>query len=133
MENRAQVLEDSCDAVEDVTYSKPFTPEELALKREQLTDASIKIADIEEEKKTVMDGYKERLKPLQTQKEDAIKALRDKSQTVTEKCFKFFDEDTKTVGFYNSEGNLVNSRPAFKQELQKTIFSVMRKNGTEDN
>lgn len=133
LEDRAQVLEDSCDAVEDVTYSKPFTPEELALKREQLTDASIKIADIEEEKKTVMDGYKERLKPLQTQKEDAIKALRDKSQTVTEKCFKFFDEDTKTVGFYNSEGNLVNSRPAFKQELQKTIFSVMRKNGTEDN
>lgn len=133
LEDRAQVLEDSCDAVEDVTYSKPFTPEELALKREQLTDASIKIADIEEEKKEVMDGYKERLKPLQTQKEDAIKALRDKSQTVTEKCYKFFDEDTKTVGFYNSEGNLVNSRPAFKQELQKTIFSVMRKNGTEDN
>lgn len=133
LEDRAQVLEDSCDAVEDVTYSKPFTPEELALKREQLTDASIKIADIEEEKKTVMDGYKERLKPLQTQKEDAIKALRDKSQTVTEKCYKFFDEDTKTVGFYNKEGNLVNSRPAFKQELQKTIFSVMRKNGTEDN
>lgn len=133
LEDRAQVLEDSCDAVEDVTYSKPFTPEELALKREQLTDASIKIADIEEEKKQVMDGFKERLKPLQTQKEDAIKALRDKSQTVTEKCYKFFDEDTKTVGFYNSEGNLVNSRPAFKQELQKTIFSVMRKNGTEDN
>lgn len=133
LEDRAQVLEDSCDAVEDVTYSKPFTPEELALKREQLTDASIKIADIEEEKKEVMDGYKERLKPLQTQKEDAIKALRDKSQTVTEKCYKFFDEDTKTVGFYNKEGNLVNSRPAFKQELQKTIFSVMRKNGTEDN
>lgn len=133
LEDRAQVLEDSCDAVEDVTYSKPFTPEELALKREQLTDASIKIADIEEEKKTVMDGFKERLKPLQTQKEDAIKALRDKSQTVTEKCYKFFDEDTKTVGFYNKEGNLVNSRPAFKQELQKTIFSVMRKNGTEDN
>lgn len=133
LEDRAQVLEDSCDAVEDVTYSKPFTPEELALKREQLTDASIKIADIEEEKKQVMDGYKEQLKPLQTQKEDAIKALRDKSQTVTEKCYKFFDEDTKTVGFYNKEGNLVNSRPAFKQELQKTIFSVMRKNGTEDN
>lgn len=133
LEDRAQVLEDSCDAVEDVTYSKPFTPEELALKREQLTDASIKIADIEEEKKEVMDGFKERLKPLQTQKEDAIKALRDKSQTVTEKCYKFFDEDTKTVGFYNKEGNLVNSRPAFKQELQKTIFSVMRKNGTEDN
>ena len=133
LEDRAQVLEDSCDAVEDVTYSKPFTPEELALKREQLTDASIKIADIEEEKKTVMDGYKEKLKPLQAVKDDAIKALREKSQTVTEKCYKFIDEESKTAGFYNKEGILVYSRPMFKQELQKTIFSVIRSTGTEDN
>ena len=78
LEERAQFLEDNCDAVEDVTYSRAFSPEELALKREQLTDASIKIADIEEEKKEVMDGFKERLKPLQEQKGEAIKALRDK-------------------------------------------------------
>ena len=53
IEERAQFLEDNCDAVEDVTYSRAFAPEELALKREQLTDSSIKIADIEEEKKEV--------------------------------------------------------------------------------
>ena len=132
LELRAQFLEDNCDAVEDVTYSRAFAPEELALKREQLTDASIKIADIEEEKKEVMDGYKERLKPLQEQKAEAIKALRDKSETVTETCYKFFDEDTKMVGFYNKEGNLVNSRPVFKQELQKTIFATLRKTGTDN-
>ena len=132
IEEREQFLEDNCDAVEDVTYSRAFAPEELALKREQLTDSSIKIADIEEEKKEVMDGFKERLKPLQEQKADAIKALRDKSQTVTEKCYKCLDEDTKTVGFYNKEGNLVSSRPAFQRELQKTIQMDIRKNGTSD-
>lgn len=132
LEERASFLEDNCDAVEEVTYSRAFEPEELALKREQLTDASIKIADIEEEKKEVMDGFKERLKPLQEQKADAIKALRDKSQTVTEKCYKFLDEETKMVGFYNKEGNLVSSRPAFQRELQKTIQMDIRKNGTSD-
>ena len=132
LEERAGFLEDNCDAVEEVTYSRAFEPEELALKREQLTDASIKIADIEEEKKEVMDGYKEKLKPLQTQREDAIKALRDKSQTVTEKCYKFLDEETKMVGFYNKEGNLVSSRPAFQKELQKTIQMDIRKNGTNN-
>lgn len=132
LEERASFLEDNCDAVEDVTYSRAFEPEELALKREQLTDASIKIADIEEEKKEVMDGFKKRLKPLQEQKADAIKALRDKSQTVTEKCYKFLDEGTKMVGFYNKEGNLVSSRPAFQRELQKTIQMDIRKNGTND-
>lgn len=132
LEERASFLEDNCDAVEEVTYSRAFEPEELALKREQLTDASIKIADIEEEKKEVMDGFKERLKPLQEQKADAIKALRDKSQTVTEKCYKFLDEETKMVGFYNKEGNLVSSRPAFQKELQKTIQMYIRKNGTNN-
>ena len=132
LEERASFLEDNCDVVEEVTYSRAFEPEELALKREQLTDASIKIADIEEEKKEVVDGFKERLKPLQEQKADAIKALRDKSQTVTEKCYKFLDEETKMVGFYNKEGNLVSSRPAFQRELQKTIQMDIRKNGTSD-
>ena len=132
LDERASFLEDNCDAVEEVTYSRAFEPEELALKREQLTDASIKIADIEEEKKEVMDGFKERLKPLQEQKADAIKALRDKSQTVTEKCYKFLDEETKMVGFYNKEGNLVSSRPAFQRELQKTIQMDIRKNGTSN-
>ena len=132
LEERASFLEDNCDAVQEVTYSRAFEPEELALKREQLTDASIKIADIEEEKKEVMDGFKERLKPLQERKADAIKALSDKSQTVTEKCYKFLDEETKMVGFYNKEGNLVSSRPAFQRELQKTIQMDIRKNGTSD-
>lgn len=132
IEERAQFLEDNCDAVEDVTYSRSFAPEELALKREQLTDSSIKIADIEEEKKAVMDSIKERLKPLQEQKDEAIKALREKSQTVTEKCYKFLDEETKMVGFYNKEGNLVSSRPAFQKELEKTIMMELRKNGTNN-
>lgn len=132
LEERAQFLEDNCDAVEEVTYSRAFEPEELALKREQLTDASIQIADIEEEKKEVMDGFKKKLEPLNQLKGEAIKALREKSQTVTEKCYKFLDEETKMVGFYNKEGNLVNSRPAFQKELQKTIQMDIRKNGTHD-
>lgn len=132
LEGRAQFLEDNCDAVENVTYSRAFEPEELALAREQLTDASIKIADIEENKKEVMDAFKKQLEPLNQQKVEAIKALRDKSRTVTEKCYKFLDEDTKMVGFYNKEGNLVSSRPAFQKELEKTIHMELRKTGTHN-
>ncbi len=132
LEEREQFLEDNCDAVEDVTYSRAYTPEELALKREELTDASIRVADIEEEKKEAMNDFKRRLEPLNTQKAEAIRALREKSHTITEKCYKFIDEETKMVGFYNKEGNLVNSRPVFKQELQKTIYMETRKTGTRN-
>ncbi len=132
IEEREQFLRDNCDAVEEVTYSKAFTSEELAKQRENLTEVSIKIADIEEEKKQVMDGFKEQLKPLQTEKAEAISNLKSKSQVVTEECFKFLDEESGMIGFYNREGNLVNSRPAFPNELQKTMFSVLRKTGTND-
>ena len=51
---------------------------------------------------------------------------------LAQNTFKYFDEDTKMVGFYNKEGNLVNSRPAFPNEMQKTMFQVMRKDGTNN-
>ena len=131
LEEREGFLRDNCDEVSDVTYAKAFSPEELAQKREELTDASIKIADIEDELKLIKDSYKEKMKPMMEQKVAAIKALRDKSQTVTEQCFKFYDEETGMVGYYNKEGNLVNSRPAFANEKQKTVFSLLR-TGTDN-
>lgn len=132
MEERADYLRNTCDGTEEVSYSRVFTPEELAKQRELLTDASIKLADIDEEKKAAMDAFKEQAKPYVEQKNKAIENLRTKAETVTEECFKYFDEDTKMVGFYNKEGNLVSSRPAFPNEMQKTMFQVLRKDGTNN-
>ena len=132
LEERAQFLSNTCDGTEEVSYSRVFTPAELAEQREMLTDASIRLADIEEEKKAAMDAFKEQAKPYAEQKKKAIDALRTKAETVTEQCYKYFDEETKMVGFYNKEGNLVSSRPAFATEMQKTMFQVLRKDGTND-
>lgn len=126
LEEREEFLSNTCDGTEEVSYSRVFTPEELAKQRELLTDASIKLADIDEKKKAAMDQFKEQAKPFAEQRTKAINALRTKSETVTEKCYKFFDEETKMVGFYNKEGNLINSRPAFQNEMQKTVFADMR-------
>lgn len=126
LEEREEFLSNTCDGTEEVSYSRVFTPEELAKQRELLTDASIKLADIDEKKKAAMDQFKEQAKPFAEQRTKAINALRTKSETVTEKCYKFFDEETKMVGFYNKEGHLINSRPAFQNEMQKTVFADMR-------
>ena len=131
LEEREQFLRNTCDGTEEVSYSRVFTPEELAKQRELLTDASISLAEIEDAKKLAMSEFKERAKPYIKQKEKAIANLKTKSETVIEDCFKYFDEDTKMVGFYNIEGNLVSSRPAFPNEMQKTVFSEIRKTGTD--
>lgn len=132
LEQREQFLSDNSDDVEKVSYSKAFSPEELAKQREDLTDAAIKLADIEEQKKEANAHFKELMKPLEQKKAVAIKNLKDKAMVVEEDCYKFFDEETKMVGFYNKEGDLVSSRPAFPDELQKTIFAAIRSNGTTD-
>ena len=131
LEEREQFLRNTCDGTEEVSYSRAFTPEELAEQRELLTDASISLAEIEQAKKDAINGFKQRAKPYIDQKNDAIKKLRDKAETVIEDCFKYFDDETNMVGFYNIEGNLVNSRPAFPSEMQKTVFSEIRKTGAD--
>lgn len=129
---REVFLRNTCDGTETVSYSRVFTPEELAEQRELLTDASIMLADIEQAKKDALAGFKEQAKPYEEQRSKAIKNLRDKAETVEEECFKYLDEETKMVGFYNVEGNLVSSRPAFPNELQKTVFAEIRKTGTDN-
>lgn len=133
LEDRAQYLRDNCDAVEEITYSKSFSSEELAEQRETLTDLSIKIADIEEELAEAKSHFKELLKPLREQKAVAIENLKKKAQVVTEECCKFFDEEIKMIGYYNDEGKLVNSRPAFPNEMQGNLFRInVPKTGTDN-
>lgn len=132
IEAREEFLRNTCDGTEEVSYSRVFSPEELAKQRELLTDASIRLADIEEEKKQAMADFKEQAKPYAEQRAKAIQNLRTKAETVSEVCYKYFDEETNMVGFYNREGNLVSSRPAFPNEMQKTMFQVLRKEGTNN-
>lgn len=77
--------------------------------------------------------YSEKLKPLIQAKKQALEDLKKKAELVEEDCYKFIDEETREVGYYNDNGNLIESRPAYSEEIQKTIFQVLRKNGTEDN
>ena len=132
-EAREVYLHTICDGMETISYTRLFSPEELAEQREQLTEASIALADIEKTKKEAMADFAEQAKPHKEAKEKAIENLRSKSEVVEEECFKVLDDETKTVGFYNHNGDLVSSRGAFPKELQKTIFAEFRKTGTENN
>ncbi|MGI6814563.1 hypothetical protein ACFX5L_09265 [Bacteroides sp. KG123] len=125
-------LQDNADAVEEIGYTHRFTPDELAQKKELLAETSIKINDIEVEKKEVMDGYKEQLKPLNEEKQTLLENIKKGSEYVdNEECAKILYHEEKMAGYYNKLGELVYSRPIMPQEMQKTVFSINRKTGTE--
>ena len=131
-EQRRQFLADNADKVEKKEYMRHFTPEELLRKKEELSETCISINDIEEELKEIKAEYSEKLKPLIQAKKQALEDLKKKAELVEEDCYKFIDEETREVGYYNQNGDLIESRPAYSEEIQKTIFQVLRKNGTED-
>lgn len=129
---REAFLKDNCDRVEDKGYMKPYTPEQLQGHKERLANTSIEIAEIEAEKKASDAHFKGLLKPLREQYSQMVSNLKAKSEYVKEVCYKFVDQDTKEVGYYNADGNLIESRPATADELQPTIFTMTRKTGTND-
>lgn len=131
--NRWQFLQDNADAVESIGYTHRFTPEELAQKKESLAETSISINDIESEKKEVMAEFKDRLKPLNEEKQKLLENIKKGSEYVeNEECVKILYHDEKMAGYYNKLGELVYSRPIMPQEMQKSIFSINRKTGTDD-
>lgn len=129
--DRFDFLKDNADALEEIGYTHRFTPDELAQKKESLAETSIRINDIEIEKKEVMDGYKEQLKPLNVIKQTLLENIKKGSEYVEdEECAKILYHDEKMAGYYNKLGELVYSRPIMPQEMQKTIFNINRKTGT---
>lgn len=131
--DRWNFLLDNSDGIEEIGYVHRFTPEELAQKKEQLAEVSITINDIEILKKEKMDEYKERLKPLNEEKQEILDHIKKGSEyREHEKCAKIIYHEERTVGFYNALGELVYSRPIMPQEMQRTIFSINNnKTGTE--
>lgn len=131
-EQRKQFLADNADKVEKKEYMRSYTPEELQKLKESLSETCISINDIEEELNALKRSFAEKLKPLLAHKKEALEGLKKKAELVYEDCYKFLDEETREVGYYNQNGDLIESRRAYTEELQTTIFSITRKTGTDN-
>lgn len=127
---RDNFLKDNADSIEEKGYMRKFNEDELQDMKSELSETDILINDIEEEKKSITNGFKIKLKPLQLVRTNLLKNLKQKSEFVKEICYKFIDG--KNVLYYNSQGDLIDSRPANADELQRNIFQDIRKNGTEN-
>lgn len=123
-DERVRMLQDNCDSIEKQSYMKSFTHEEIVLMKDRLSDVSIDLNEIDIEKKDVVDIFKQRSKPLVREKLDLLNNIKRKAIDVSEECFKFVDQEEGTVGYYNSVGDLVFSRPIMPSEKQKTIFNL---------
>lgn len=131
-ERRKQFVEDNCDKIEEKSYMKPFTPELMSSKKDELSEVVIALSELESEKQSLMSQMKIKMKPLIDRHSVLLSEIKQKAEYTKEDCYKYVDHEAKEVGYYNAEGQLVESRPIRPDEMQKTIFNITSKTGTNE-
>ncbi len=129
-QDRIAFLRDNCDAVEDLGYVKQLKTEEIEELKDRLVENNIQLRDVRADKKAANKEFNDTIKQLEESNDEVTGKLKERSEFVTEPCYKFIDEETREVGYYNDEGVLVYSRPARPDECQRNIFKALR-TGTE--
>lgn len=125
-EERKQFLIDNADKVVEIDYHKSFYSDEMAKMKTEFAEKHIRIATLEEKIKDYKDEINQELKPLKEEVSAIRENLKSKGKLVHEKCYQFLDYEERMVCIYNSEGILVSSRPATRDEMQRTIQAEIR-------
>lgn len=123
---KMQVLIDSADSVENTTYYKPLTQEELEVKREQYFDNQIKLSGFNEELNDIKSGYKDKMKPLQTENVVLLQEVKTKQAEITGTLYHLANHDTGFMETYNESAELVSTRRLRPNEKQKNVFQISK-------
>lgn len=121
---RERMLKDNADKVVEHGYMRQFTPDEIVMLKHELSETSIQIADVLDEKKRFLADIKLQMKPLATEQGALLGKIKLRSEYVKEICFEFIDHETNVVEIYNPAGDLVDTRSLQPSERQKTIFQA---------
>ena len=131
-EERLQMLSDSCDKVEEFSYEKEFTNQDVEQFRAELSDVSIEISQIEQELAKVKKVFTEKMKPLKVKFREKLENIQYRARMVKENAYVFVDHTNNKVGYYNTEGKLIHKRLLNINEHQKTIMSASRPEPEEE-
>ena len=131
MEEREQILRDSCDQIVEKFYTRKVGAAEMANKRTEACDVAMQISELNKELKEVTADYKGKIKPLTERHDSILDEIRGGGEQVKGDTFKFMFEECGKVGFYDTNGHLVEQRDMTPEERQRTVFQAIRRNGTE--
>lgn len=124
---RIMLLQENASKVEQTTYQKQLTPEELIERRENLSDVCIKLDQAEDEFQEVKDDHKARMTPMKTLRKGLLTQIKTKQTSVTGVLYHLANHDDGMMETYDSDGFLIESRRLRPEEKQGTMFKMMGK------
>jgi hypothetical protein len=130
---RKQLLLDNADEVVEMSYHKAFDEDQMATRKEELVQSSIKIAELEKQIADYRAEVNEELKPLRKTRDKLISDLKSKGEDVFEKCYKMVNTEEKVAEFYNADGYCIMTRPATRDELSPNLFRMSKEANEQEN
>lgn len=132
-EARKKLLESQATTVSSEKYFTRLSETELAQSKSAFTKNILEMDDLEEQKKEVLDEFKERLKPLKEIHKSLSAEIRQGFREQEGVLYGFLEGNM--MYFYDEKGELIDTltRPATSDELsQRTIFMDISKTGTNN-
>lgn len=121
---RLMCMQESAAKVEQTTYQKVLSPDELAARREDLADDCIKLNTLEDELKEIKDGYTAKMKPLKEANKIRLTEIKTKQSTTDGTLYHIPDHASSMMETYDVEGMLVSSRRLRPEEKQGNVFTL---------
>lgn len=121
---RLMVLQENAAKVEQTTYQKTLSADELAARREDLADDCIKLNQFEDELKEIKDGFKDKMDPLKAANKLRLTEIKTKQSSVDGTLYHMANHEDQMMETYDHDGYLIGSRRLRPEEKQGNIFSL---------
>lgn len=121
-QERLQVLRNNADHVEETTYEKDLTQEELEGKREEFVDNSIKVSTLEDEFNEEKAKFKGKIEPMKMRNKILQQEVKTKKQKVNGTLFHMANHDSGYMETYEESGELHATRRLRPDERQARLF-----------
>lgn len=121
---RLEILTDSADHIEDTTFYKDLTEEDLTIKRETFVENNIEISKHQEILDIAKAEYKANTKPLTLHNEILLTEIKTRKASVKGKLFHIADHDLNVMNTFDEKGEFISSRRLRPDEKQTRITSL---------
>jgi gas vesicle protein len=121
-DERLNILRNNADKVEQTTYEKELTEDELIAKREQFVDNSIAVSKLEDELSEKKKEFKSKIDPLKLINRALQYEVKTKKTEVKGTIFHMADHVNGYMETYDESGELISSRRLRPDEKQARLY-----------
>lgn len=120
-EKRIKLLDGVAYRREEGNYTRTLDADEIAEAKSKLAESAIRTAAILDEKKEVMDAFKERIKEQKVIHDEHLNSVKYGSVNAEGSLFLIDDQENGIMSYFDDRGICVSQRPLKPEERQGVI------------